>query len=155
MIYRCRAYFPLSRGGLKVISSPESRSRLAFGSEWCFHSFSHWRMPHVALILPRVDGPLSQQCNQSEHCSLPAGSMASNIRGRDASDLLSTELWSKVFSQMHPHLPRECLRNRQLYHKQEELLKLRLVCRVFKAVCDSQPWVTICLPASRTRQFPA
>ena len=26
-------------------------------SEWCFHSFSHWRMPHVALILPRVDGP--------------------------------------------------------------------------------------------------
>ena len=32
MIYRCRAYFPLSRGGLKVISSPESRSRLAFGN---------------------------------------------------------------------------------------------------------------------------
>ena len=33
MTYRCRAYFPLSRGGVKVISSPESWSRFAFGNQ--------------------------------------------------------------------------------------------------------------------------
>ena len=51
-------------------------------SEWCFHSSSHWRMPHVALILPRVDGP--------------------NVRSGQVTQRreLSTMLWGNLVLQM-------------------------------------------------------
>ena len=75
--------------------------------------------------------------------------MTSKTCRRNASDLLSTALWSKVFIQLPPGPP-SAVEDNQLYCKQEELLRLRLVCRVFRAVYDAQPCFAshLLLPAS-------
>ena len=71
MIYRCRAYFPLSRGGLKVISSPESRSRLAFRNHVLNGVFIRFLIGECRtwpLFLPR--GPLKLHSDVSNRLQL-------------------------------------------------------------------------------------
>ncbi|KAL3142768.1 hypothetical protein ABBQ38_003068 [Trebouxia sp. C0009 RCD-2024] len=68
--------------------------------------------------------------------------MSHDICQQDPSALLSTHLWTQIFSQLLS--PTICAvwidqHDKQRFGPQEDLLNLRRVCYVFKAVCDSEP----------------
>lgn len=61
---------------------------------------------------------------------------------RDPLDLLSPELWARVLVQLRGNETGSATGaedHEQLFERQQELLNLRLVCRLFKVLYDSEP----------------